>query len=108
MTILLDPVVRLKLISDEMIAVCRAVWNAYQADGMIPVMTGAADENYRPGGAHVAGRGWDFRVRGLAHPDVVAAEIRTQLESSPGHYTVLYGDAQHLDHIHVHVAPLEL
>ena len=99
--ILINPNVHIGALSWPMIEASLAVWEAYQIEGVRPIMTGAADPSYPKGGVHDRGLAWDFRIWALRDPARVAEAIRGKLQDIDKRWVVLYGDSGHQDHIHV-------
>jgi len=101
MAIKIKPQVRFKIIPFEMINMFDAILFAAEKQGVEPTITGAAFEDYPKGKVHDKGYAIDIRVIGIPDPKAYADEIERILRAVSPHYKVLYGDKQHLDHIHI-------
>jgi len=64
-------------------------------------ITGAAYEEYKKGSYHDRGYAWDVRIDGIPHPLLYVCEIRSALKHIDSRFRVVYGDANHTDHIHI-------
>lgn len=89
-----------KFIGFEFLTLARIVFRVFQRYGAVPTITSACDGTHMDGSLHYEGLGWDWRIWGLAHPKVVADEIRQDAQAVDFHYDVVFGDPKHLDHIH--------
>lgn len=66
------------------------------------VITGIQGEDYPKGRSHQLGYAVDVRTKGIENPRVFARRLSSVLGIyNPKDVKVLYGDPQHLDHIHV-------
>jgi len=101
MAIQIAATVRFKIIPVEMIEMFTAIIHAAAIQGCEPTITGASFENYPKGKVHDRGYAIDVRVREIPDPKAYADEIREELRVVDPHYTVLYGDPGHRDHIHI-------
>lgn len=99
--LLLAPKVHFKHIPWEMVDMFRAVLLAAESQGVRAIITGAAGKAYPKGKVHAEGYGIDVRTSGIPDPGGFAGDIRRTLRAVSPHYVVLYGDEQHLDHIHI-------
>lgn len=93
--------VRFKKIPFEMIAMFDAISKAAAKQGCEPTITGAAYESYPKGKVHDRGYAIDVRTFDIPDPLAYAEDITIRLGSLSPHYTVLYGDVGHTDHIHI-------
>jgi len=64
-------------------------------------ITGAAYEEYKKGSYHDKGYAWDVRIQGIPHPLLYVCQIRSALANIDPRFRVVYGDANHTDHIHI-------
>lgn len=101
MAIRVAPGVQFKLIPVEMLDMFYSILNAAATQGVEPVITGAAGPEYPDGKVHDAGYAIDVRSSNLPSADTFAADVATYLGAVSPHYKVLYGDAEHTDHIHI-------
>ena len=92
--------VYLKYIDEEFLGLSKIVFEEFQKDGTVPVVTSACDGSHMKGSLHFEGRGWDWRVWGLRDPGQTADRIRVRAQALSQKYDVIFGDAAHLDHIH--------
>jgi len=78
-----------------------AVLSAGSDQGMCPEITGAGNENYPEGKVHAEGYAIDVAVKKI--PDIPRFVLYTTefLGLLNPHYKVLWGDDEHLDHIHI-------
>jgi len=95
------PQVHIGAINWPIIEIALAVWQAYKEQGVTPIVTGADDPAYVQRGVHDRALALDFRIWNLPDPARAAERIREQLWEIDLKYVVLYGDKNHLDHIHV-------
>lgn len=65
------------------------------------VLTGVSYEDYPPEGIHNQGYAWDVRTWNWKHPDTVVSWITKHLVSVDHRYRTVYGDENHLDHVHI-------
>jgi len=72
-----------------------------KVQGVQPVITGAAYENYPKGKVHDQGYAVDVSTSNLPDPRAFAEGLDKVLGSLSSRYKVLYGDPAHLDHIHI-------
>ena len=93
--------VRFRRLPYELMAVIYAVLQAAEEQSITPVITGASYEDYPAGGYHNLGYAWDVRTRGVPDPRRYADSIGRFLRAVHPLYLVRYGDATHLDHIHI-------
>lgn len=101
MAIQIKSCVRFKIIPVEMLAMFTAILNAAEAQGVEPVITGAAYNGYPPGKVHDAGYAIDVRTSNIPDPQSFAESVDRYLRVVDSHYVVLYGDPKHRDHIHI-------
>uniref|UniRef100_A0A6M3LK27 Peptidase n=1 Tax=viral metagenome TaxID=1070528 RepID=A0A6M3LK27_9ZZZZ len=80
---------------------CYMVSNVFRENGVVPTITSACDGRHKEGSLHYKGLAWDWRIWGLYYPEVVAWQIRERLQGVDKNYDVVYGDKDHLDHIHI-------
>jgi len=101
MAIKIEPQVRFKIIPFEMIKMFEAILFAAGNQGVEPTITGAAFEKYPKDKVHDQGYAIDVRVSDIPDRREYAHDIMRLLGAVSPHYKVLYGDKQHLDHIHI-------
>jgi len=97
----IKPGVRLKEINDHLVTVCRIVAEVEASYNVIPTITSGCDGAHMPGSYHFDGEAWDFRTRDLLDPWTVASMVRDRLKGISKAYDVVYGDKDHIDHIHI-------
>jgi hypothetical protein len=88
------------VIAYEFCTLARIIFRVYQKYGAIPTCTSANDGKHATNSWHYFDLGWDWRIWGLSDPQAVADELRQELQAIDFHYDVVFGDPQHLDHIH--------
>ena len=93
--------VRFRYIPYEMVVMFDALLACGKVQGVEPVITGAAYENYPVGKVHDQGYAVDVRTSNLPDPKGFAEGIDKVLRAVSPHYKVLYGDPSHLNHIHI-------
>jgi len=101
MAIKIESQVRFKIIPFEMFKMFEVILSAAEEQGVEPTITGAAFEDYPKGKVHDQGYAIDVRVSDIPDPHLYADHIEQYLRAVSPHYKVLYGDPQHLDHIHI-------
>ena len=107
-----------KVIGYEFCTLARIVYRVLERRGIVPTVTSANDGKHLPDSWHYQDLGWDWRIWGVAAgPDgplarrddsitpidevkLAADEIRKELQAIDYRYDVIYGDKDHLDHIH--------
>lgn len=67
----------------------------------IPTITSAREGDHTYNSYHELNYAWDIRTRGLKDPKNVAENLRTKLCELDQRWEVIYGDKDHLDHIHI-------
>ena len=80
-------------------------YDIWKRRGLIPTITSGAEGHHMAGSLHPLGLAWDLRVRDLTDPAIVAQELREMLNLKEHDFDIVYGDSQHLDHIHVEYDP---
>jgi len=93
--------VRFRYIPYEMVCMFDALLSMGRHQGVQPIITGAADEDYPEGKVHAEGYALDVSTSNLSDPDAFARGLRVYLGAVGPHYLVLYGDEEHKNHIHV-------
>jgi len=93
--------VRFRYIPYEMVVMFDALLAAAKVQGVQPVITGAAYEDYPEGKVHSEGYGLDVRASNLPDPQGFAEGLQYALDSLSPHYKVLYGEGEHKNHIHI-------
>ncbi len=95
------------VIGYEFCLLARIIFRIYQKYGAIPAVTSANDSKHAPDSWHYKDLAWDWRIWGVDNPKTpidevkqAADEIRQAAQNIDYHYDVIYGDPQHLDHIH--------
>lgn len=91
----------------EFCALARIIYRVLQKYNVIPTVTSGNDGKHAPNSWHYKDLGWDWRIWGVDDPKTpidevkqAADEIRQAAQNTDYHYDVIYGDPQHLDHIH--------
>ena len=93
--------VRFLFIPFEMIQMFDAVLSAGCDQGIQPVITGAGNEDYPKGKVHAMGYGLDIGIKNIPDIKRFVLYIEEFLGLLDPHYKVLWGDDEHLDHIHI-------
>ena len=95
------------VIGYEFCALSRIVFRVFEKYNVIPTLSSAYDGEHDPDSWHYKDLGWDWRTWGVDDPKTVidevkqaADEIRKEVQAIDYHYDVIYGDKDHLDHIH--------
>jgi len=90
-----------RIIPFEMLGMFDAVLSAGCDQGVCVEITGAGNEDYPKGKVHAEGYAIDVSVQNI--PDIHRFVLYTIefLGLLNPHYKVLYGDDEHLDHIHI-------
>jgi len=101
MAIKIEPNVVFRIIPLEMTKMFEAILFAAEAQGIEATITGASDEHYPKGKVHDQGYAIDVRILDVPDPWTYVAGIENYLRAVSPHYKVLYGDPEHLDHIHI-------
>jgi len=96
-----------KVIGYEFCTLARIVFRVLERRGIVPTVTSANDGNHLPDSWHYKDLGWDWRIWGvddlktpIDEVSQAADEIRKELQAIDYRYDVIYGDKDHLDHIH--------
>lgn len=89
-----------KFIDEIFMVIAHIVYEEYANKLVTPTVTSACDSYHKAGSLHFQGLAWDWRVWGLENPQGVADRIRIRVRKISPRYDVVYGDADHLDHIH--------
>ena len=97
----------LKFIDYRFLWLAKIIWEVYREYDQIPTVTSACDGKHMANSWHYKGLGWDWRIWGIDDPKTPINEIKEAVdkirekakEMSP-RYDIVYGDPQHLDHIH--------
>ncbi|OIO37213.1 MAG: hypothetical protein AUJ72_04970 [Candidatus Omnitrophica bacterium CG1_02_46_14] len=97
-----------KVIGFEFCTLARIVYRVLQKYGVTPMVTSANDGKHVPNSWHYQDLAWDWRIWGVDDPKTpidevkqAADEIRRAAQNADYHYDVIYGDKDHLDHIHM-------
>jgi hypothetical protein len=96
-----DETVHFKFICNEFYVLSKLIFRLYEQYDVIPTVTSACDGNHVPNSWHYKGLAWDWRIWGLSDPKRIANQLEHELQAIDYHYTVIYGDNGHKDHIHV-------
>jgi len=99
------PGVYLKYVDYRFLWIAKVIWEVFQEFGIkaAPVVTSACDGKHGPGSLHPEGLAWDWRVW-IIPEDIrqrVVDRVKEMAHTMSPLYDIIYGDAQHLDHIHV-------
>lgn len=96
-----------RIIGPEFCILARIVYRVLQKYNVVPTVTSANDGKHHPNSWHYKDGGWDWRIWGVDDPKTsidevreAADEIRREAQAIDYHYDVIYGDPEHLDHIH--------
>jgi len=93
--------VRFEIIPFEMLGMFDAVLSAGCDQGINVEITGAGNENYPKGKVHAEGYAIDVSVQNIPDIERFVLYLNEFLGLLNPHYKVLWGDAGHLDHIHI-------
>jgi hypothetical protein len=93
--------VRFKLVVPELFDVCDYFFNLQRISGIVPVLTGAAYENYPVDSLHAMGYAWDFRSYQYADPESVFLGLQDWLAKISWRYRCLYHDTGTGMHYHI-------
>ena len=99
--ILLLDTVKFKMITPSLLFLLTILSQAGDQFGCIPTITGAAFESYSIKGYHGKGYAWDIRTKDVKDPFGYAAWIMIELKKVSKRFRIVYGNADHTDHIHV-------
>lgn len=95
------------VIGPEFCTLARIVSSTLQKYGVIPTVTSANDSKHAANSWHYKDLAWDWRIWGVDDPKTpinevqeAVDELRHELQAIDYHYDVIYGDKEHLDHIH--------
>ena len=92
----------IKEVNWPMIMVVEAMFLVCWKRGVIPKMTGAAqNEAYAPGGIHDQGLGWDYRSKDFNDPKSVLLELTAILRGIDKGFHVQYHDVGFGLHFHI-------
>lgn len=100
MKIDVKPGARLKQVNDQFLTVAGVVFELWQEEGLIPCVTSGSDGSHLPESYHWQALAWDWRIWGLADAWKTAARLQVRLKAVDPAYDVVFGDANHKDHIH--------
>lgn len=100
-TVNIKDTVRFKHIPDAFIDLHTILEEAAEEQNKIATITGASYEAYKKGSYHDRGYAWDIRINNIPDPFRYACGIRRALIEIDERYRVVYGDANHTDHIHI-------
>jgi hypothetical protein len=96
-----------KIIGYEFCTLARIVYRVLQKYNVTPTVTSANDSKHDSNSWHYKDLAWDWRIWGVDDPKTVidevkqaADEIRREAQAVDFRYDVIYGDKDHLDHIH--------
>ena len=95
------------VIGFEFCTLARIVYRVLQKYNVTPTITSANDSKHELNSWHYKDLAWDWRIWGVDNPKTpidevkqAADEIRQAAQNIDYHYDVIYGDKDHLDHIH--------
>jgi hypothetical protein len=88
-------------LNDHFLQFIEALHEVWTRWGDTPTITAGADGKHMEGSKHYKNDAWDVRVWGLHNPQKQADQLRERLKEIDAQWIVLYGDEDHLDHIHV-------
>jgi len=89
-----------RFVSSEFVELARIFHDVYQAEGLVPTVTSAADGVHGKNSLHPEGWAWDWRIWGLKDTQAVADEIRRRARDLSFRYDIVFGDPRHRNHIH--------
>lgn len=92
--------VYIKFIDEKFLNLAQIFFEEYEKDGVVPVVTSACDGRHMVESFHPDGLGWDWRTWGLKDPGATADRIRVRARQLNSRYDIVFGDPQHIDHIH--------
>ena len=97
-----------KFINIEFLWAAQVVCRVFEKYNVSTWITSACDSKHASNSFHYDGMAWDFRIWGVDNPQTPQDEvmdaaklIRAELHTISPRFRVIYGDPQHLDHIHV-------
>jgi len=93
--------VRFKCIPRQFLILWEVLHGAAAMQKTEATITGASYEKYKKGSYHDRGYAWDVRIQGIPHPLQYVCEIRCALVNIDPRFRVVYGDANHTDHVHI-------
>lgn len=99
--ILIKSCVRFKCIPEEFFDVWEALREAGKAQNRNVTITGAAYEKYEKGSYHDQGYAWDVRISNIPDRLAFVFFIYDRLIKIDERYRIVYGNADHIDHIHI-------
>lgn len=99
--ILIKSCVRFKSLPEEFIDVWEALREAGKAQNRNVTITGAAYEKYEKGSYHDKGYAWDVRITNIPDKIAFVCLIYFRLINIDERYRIVYGDANHTDHVHI-------
>ncbi len=103
MMILTKQFVFLAKIDDVFFHFCNALSNVWERWGCTPVITSGAEGKHAEDSKHYKSLAWDIRIWGVRNPVEMVKQLEEELNTPENTFLVLYGDKNHLDHIHVQV-----
>jgi len=92
--------VYLKFIDSHFLDLAQIFFEEFQKDGIVPMVTSACDGRHMGSSFHLDGLAWDWRIWGLKNPGATADRIRIRARELNPRYDIVFGDQDHLDHIH--------
>lgn len=90
----------LLFIDDRFLDLAKIFFEEYEKDGLVPVVTSGCDGRHMVGSFHPDGLAWDWRILGLKDPGSTSDRIRVRARQLNPRYDIIFGDKDHLDHIH--------
>jgi hypothetical protein len=107
MKVSIKPGVVIKEFNSQLCHVCYSAWFVWKEYGLTATITSANDGKHMENSLHYKNLAWDLRIWGLPNPAEAADKLRNLLNAKRNDYDVIFGDANHLDHVHVEFDPKE-
>ncbi len=101
--VLCESDVRISEINQYLTSLSEIIYSIYRKYGKIPIITSGNDSKHMKNSLHYEGLAWDFRIWDIpkSHRYKVVYELRDILQGYDYRWDVVYGDKNHLNHIHI-------
>ena len=99
--ILIKPGVVFRQFNSQFMDFAKTLNEVSEKTGFVPTITSAEEGEHALNSYHELGLAWDVRTRGLKNPDMAACNLQHLLSKIDRRWQVVYGDADHLSHIHI-------